>query len=461
MISESRGLWPSAWRSDWIASPVASSSISQPARSLSASTWLGSSSSTSSTRARAPTGLPVAIIILARATRTASSRPSGASPGSVSSRIASISAIASSRRPASKSIAARIERNSAGSDAPSSTMRSSSSRAASGERSSERNCTSVTRAPGSGSSGSIRPRRKASASSSSTLRDEPLDQRPARRLVLGEALDHLAQLRPDLVVAAELAQEPQPRAVERGVVGSGGDAGIDDRERPLPVARAQQVVEHDATRGRGGGIGVEQGAGVGDRGSLRRLVLGQRGVAVGEARQHRAHARVVGRDLGGGPRVALDRLPVAGVERELRERAPSLQILGILLDQPQVLAKGLARVAALAQDLGVGGARVAVHPVELEDVAELDHRAIDVARPQMLQRRLVMALGALLGRLARRQQRRGAQQRGADPRVRGARGGPEDGTGRVGTGHLERARSVSGPDSWRDGARRPACGSAA
>ena len=97
--------------------------------------------------------------------------------------------------------------------------------------------------------------------------------------------------------------------------------------------------------------------------------------------------------------------------------------VGILLDQPQILAVGFGDLAALELGIGVEHPGLLVEAVVLEDVAKLDQGAVLIALGHVGKRRLVIVLGLLLGALAAgerqhgdQQQRR--QQQGQQPRQR-------------------------------------------
>jgi len=114
--------------------------------------------------------------------------------------------------------------------------------------------------------------------------------------------------------------------------------------------------------------------------------------------------------------VAARGLPVVGLDRKRGEGALPGQAVGILLHEPQILAIGLADIAARALGLGVAQARLAMRAVQLEDIAELHEGAIHIALFQKFQAGLEMALGPLLGGVAKGQEACGGQceKRGFD-----------------------------------------------
>ena len=97
-------------------------------------------------------------------------------------------------------------------------------------------------------------------------------------------------------------------------------------------------------------------------------------------------------------------VPVVQFGREPGQRPAAFEVLGILLDQAQILADSGADIAAALLDLRIGQPRALVIAVELEDVAELDQRPVDLALLDQGQALLVMLLGALLGGIAGRKQ---------------------------------------------------------
>ena len=110
-------------------------------------------------------------------------------------------------------------------------------------------------------------------------------------------------------------------------------------------------------------------------------------------------------------------LPVAGFGADFRQRDLPAVIVGILLDQSEVLREGLAQSAAAALGLRIGAARLAVGAVKLEYVAELHQGTIDIARLNIFQTCLEMFFGALLCRIARHKQpkRGGERDRRQEP----------------------------------------------
>jgi hypothetical protein len=71
--------------------------------------------------------------------------------------------------------------------------------------------------------------------------------------------------------------------------------------------------------------------------------------------------------------------PVAAGDGDLGQGAAHLGRVGILFDQAQVLAVGIPDIALRQKRVGKGQARLLVEAVILEDVPELDHRAVGVA----------------------------------------------------------------------------------
>src|SRR6056297_493329 len=98
--------------------------------------------------------------------------------------------------------------------------------------------------------------------------------------------------------------------------------------------------------------------------------------------------------------MALEFLPVISIEGHLGQRHTALEILGILLDEAQILPIGLGKVTTFAHGKGVERSSVAMERVVVEDPAQIDESQIDLALFHGRQRGLVVPLGAFLGTLA-------------------------------------------------------------
>ena len=231
--------------------------------------------------------------------------------------------------------------------------------------------------------------------------------------VLGKEPRGGGELLAELLLVVHLREDADAQAPELRLVGAEREPVVHQRQRGLGAALAHDAVDHHQPRGGDGGIVRQRGArglrGLGPGG----VVLGLQRVPVGERGGGGAQARVLGGELEPGLRMAAHLVPVAPVHGDQRQRAARLDVVGILLDEAQVVAIGARIVAVRDQELGIGGARVAVESVEVEDVPELELGAHRIVRRDQPQRLLVVGLGALLGALAGGEQREGEDRQGA------------------------------------------------
>ncbi len=253
----------------------------------------------------------------------------------------------------------------------------------------------------------------------------PGDERFPHVLVGREARGHRLQLGADARHVVLPREELELGDLKLQVVRAERDRVLDLGERIGRGGAVQHPVDHHAQRhdvvggraqhpARGVG-GIAGGVGV----------AGDAGLAVVERRGERLVAGRVGGERDRGAAVPLGLLPVAGVDGELGEDLARLELVGVLLDEAQVLAVGLLQVAALDHHLSIGEPGRLVGAVVLEDVAELDERAVGVAGLQEREPGLVVALGLLGPALAARERQRGAEhqdgKRGAEAHGRGFR----------------------------------------
>ena len=229
------------------------------------------------------------------------------------------------------------------------------------------------------------------------------DQRLLDRVVGGEPGDHVAQLGLDLVVLGQPVQDPQAHVVKRAVLRLRLKRAVDGLQR-LGIGLVGDVaVDLDLAQDAVVGALLEQGEHPVEGGLARGAVLVLHGGAVGGGGGQGLDPGVLGRGLDRGGGVAVEFVPLLIGKGHLAQGDAPVQIFGILFDQAQVLAVGLAQLALLAHDPGIGLARLAVRSVQVEDVAQLDQRAFHVILFEQGKRALVMALCAFLGTFAGRQ----------------------------------------------------------
>ena len=174
------------------------------------------------------------------------------------------------------------------------------------------------------------------------------------------------------------------------------------------------LVDHHAARDQVARIGLEGRARHGDGGGLGLGLLVHEGLAIVERRVDHQHGGILGGKVARGPALFFRLFPVAAVDRHLGQRDPGRQVVGILFHQPQVLAEGLARLAAFALHLGIGAAGFLVLAVQLEDIAELDKRPVHIAGLEQLEAGLIEPLGALFRAFAARQGDDGGKEKGGN-----------------------------------------------
>ena len=139
--------------------------------------------------------------------------------------------------------------------------------------------------------------------------------------------------------------------------------------------------------GLGRRIGITAGDGlmiaVDDRQGAGRLVVGRKILKLGDETVHI--------------------VPVADFREHLGQCQIARQIIGELLHKTQILPDAFPVIAQLAMHRCKCAARLAMFPVQLEDVPKLDDRAIKIARFDQFQRGLIMPFGAILGVVTRGQ----------------------------------------------------------
>ncbi|WP_371039450.1 hypothetical protein [Rhodosalinus sp. FB01] len=219
-------------------------------------------------------------------------------------------------------------------------------------------------------------------------------------------------MRLHLRLAPALFERAEADGVEAAVEGVLRDGRVDFRERALPVLAAHEIVDEKAPGERRVGVGLDHRARRLEGGHAIRVGALQQRRAVVEVGLDRADQQVLGREVDGHLSVALDLVPVVHLEREAGERAPALEVLGVLLDEAQVVAVGALQVAARLLDVGHEQPRLLVAAVELEDVAQFHEGAGVVTLRVERHGVFVMLSDLLFGGLAGGQGERGQAQDG-------------------------------------------------
>ena len=236
----------------------------------------------------------------------------------------------------------------------------------------------------------------------------PLDPGARHRVVLREEPGHPRQLAADRRPVAPGLEHRELREVQRLVLGRQAEPGLDQPERGPRVARLHPVGDQHHPGGQVRGRLVEHAARHRDRG------LALAGLVV-DGRLEGADLGVLRVELPGALGVGPGGLEVLDAERQLGQPLVAGDVAPVLLDQPQELADGLLDPAFFDHQVGVVEPGRLVLAVELEDVAELDDRLLDLALGDERLRPLVVAGGALLGGVAgRKPERREKHERGQE-----------------------------------------------
>ena len=230
--------------------------------------------------------------------------------------------------------------------------------------------------------------------------------------VLGKELGRLGELGAEGFLVLHAGEDADPEPPELALVLVERQPVIDQREGRVGPPLAQDAVDHHETGRRERGVVRQHRAGGLRRGRGRGVVLGGGRVAIGQRGGRGAQPRIVGRGREPGLRVAAHLVPVAPVHRQQRQGAPGVQVVGILLDQPQIVAVGARVVAVRHEQLGIGLARVAVKAVQVEHVPEFELGTHRIARGDQPERFLIVRLGPLLRALAGRQEGEGEDGKG-------------------------------------------------
>ncbi|OIQ74303.1 hypothetical protein GALL_440460 [mine drainage metagenome] len=189
-----------------------------------------------------------------------------------------------------------------------------------------------------------------------------------------------------------------------------GDAFVDLGQGSGPILRTQEVVDHKLARLRGLWRRSDQGrSAVGQRFTRGLIAFAQRFLVL-QGQQDRLDVGILGREFSRDGCVFLRIVEVRSLQRDFGQRAIAVYIVGVLFDEAQILAVGFMQVATVAQQLGIGGAGIVVGAVELEYIAEFDHRTINVAGFQQGKASKVVLLRALFGGITGDQGKRRCQQ---------------------------------------------------
>ena len=237
------------------------------------------------------------------------------------------------------------------------------------------------------------------------LHHVPADQCLPQLAVVGVEPDHALQLRAGGLGLAGLGEDAQLQQVEVLGLGVHLERGVDGRQRDGRILGRGLVVDDDAQqdvalRGALGALSVGQLLRfVGDPGAFGVIAL-QRGGVVVQRQQDRMGPCIVERPVPERLTLSPGLLPVAGADRHFGERHAHVHGIGIAFDQRHVGAEGLAHVALIPHDVGIGPERVLVVFLVPEDIEELDQRAVFVVLFEEGHAGAEMDVGLFLGALA-------------------------------------------------------------
>ena len=257
-------------------------------------------------------------------------------------------------------------------------------------------------------------------------------------IVLGEHLDRLQKMRLDGGHVLLLNQIGQALAIADRVVGLQFDQRVDQRLGLGHVVLAPGAVQQDIQQDHVIGAGFRQFGGLGRDGGQLFVILARLLIAAGQIQ--RLHLGAVGRQFDGAGGVTQELVPVLGPEGHPRQGDPRVQIVGILFGQPQILTIGVTAPILRDQRFGQRLAGLVMGALDIKDIAELDHRAIDIALFQQFQTRLVIFIGLFSRGLAagkrqpQRQGHGGGQQQTARPAALGC-GSDQGIRGHIGHNH--------------------------
>ena len=398
MISGSSGAWASAVRMSSTACSGRSAAIAARARSFSAATWVGSAASTASTRASRPAASPVESSMPASAT-SVSRRPSDGAAASTSARErgdrrvgAALGEVEAGQHPP--------ERGGVGGGGGEPLELGPGGRGAAGLEQEADDGERRLRVVGIGG----RQRAQLGLGGGRVAGAEvPPRERPAHVGVVGEPLGHLGERGADRRVVAGLLDRGEPGEQQALVGGGAGEPGLGLGAGAGGVAGLQPPGDRDEARRHVARVLGERLRGHGERG----LMLAGGEV---EGRLEPAHPRIGGKarvgelDMGAG----VGAVPEG--ERQLDELAECGDVVGRLLGQAQVLGERRLRLAAVAQQPGIGEPGGSVLRVQLEDVAELDLGPRRVAGGDERLGALEMRRGALLGAVAGGERQAGGEE---------------------------------------------------
>ena len=231
----------------------------------------------------------------------------------------------------------------------------------------------------------------------------PPRERPAHVGVVGEPLGHLGERGADRRVVARLLDRGEPGEQQALVGGGAGEPGLGLGAGAGGVAGLQPPGDRDEARRHVARVLGERVRGHGERG----LMLAGGEV---EGRLEPAHPRIGGEARVGELDVGAGVGAVPEGERQLDELAECRDVVGRLLGQAQVLGERRLRLAAVAQQPGIGEPGGSVLRVQLEDVAELDLGPRRVAGGDERLGALEMRRGALLGAVAGGERQAGGEE---------------------------------------------------
>jgi hypothetical protein len=233
----------------------------------------------------------------------------------------------------------------------------------------------------------------------------PADQRFLAFGVVRIGSDHLSQLALDLIVPAELDEKREAHLQELPRARLGLEGAVDFIERAREALVGDVVLDQDSGKQRIQRKFRPQLDKLGGRGVALGGIIRKDGLPIELDLLEQPDFGIVRGERDDARRVEVERLPLAGLGSDAGDRDAAFDIVRVLLGHEGVAAEGVAQVAALKHRRCVQLAGLDMRPVQLEDVAQFDQRAVDVTGGKEFHGAFVVALRALLGRIAGREQK--------------------------------------------------------
>ena len=224
----------------------------------------------------------------------------------------------------------------------------------------------------------------------------PADQGCTDLFIVRKQLEHHLKCGPGRSHVARLLQQPDREDVKFDDIGFPCNRGLQQRQGGLRIGTLQGGINQDPAGHLIVGQQRQTGGGAGCRIGLARHVNRDRGRPVIQGRLEDLHVGLTRGQSDGRSAMPLGLFPVTTADRNPGQRHPDGQGIGILFDQAQILAVGLADLAARQLGVRVKLPGLQMKAVIFEHIAKLDQGPVDIAGLQQGQPGLVIALGLVL-----------------------------------------------------------------